>query len=436
MSENATRVKGPAENPSFGIRLFREQVVEARHARRLGGIVLGQSLSLWLLSLLTALCTATLVLFLIFGEYTRRTRVSGHLVPTRGIATVNAVTAGVLSAVSVKEGQVVQEGGMLAIVTVPQSTQHGDTVEALQRAIDNRLQSISQGYASQRNQLVAQEQGLAQQIENVRAELTQLEAELKTRRQQLSLGKKTTARLIELSKRQFITELQLQQQQAAELDQLGAVQNLERLRSSIRRQLAQLQQSHHELPSQLDTFAAAEQRDRSALQQETVQTNASAEAVLRAPLSGTIATLLGQPGQAVQAGQPVLNILPSDSLMEAHLLVPSRAVGFVEPGDAVLLRYQAFPYQKFGHQEGHVVRISRSALSAQEFAPFLGSMQAEEPYYRVVVALKEQTVRAFGQDEVLKAGMLLEADLLGERRKLWEWALEPLYALDGSIDST
>lgn len=51
----------------------------------------------------------------------------------------------------------------------------------------------------------------------------------------------------------------------------------------------------------------------------------------------------------------------------------------------------------------------------------------------MVVALDRQTVRALGQDEALKPGMLLEADILGERRALWEWALEPLYALHGRM---
>ncbi|CAN4280033.1 HlyD family secretion protein [Pseudoxanthomonas sp. LjRoot125] len=50
--------------------------------------------------------------------------------------------------------------------------------------------------------------------------------------------------------------------------------------------------------------------------------------------------------------------------MEAELLVLSRTIGFVEAGDPVLLRWQAVPYQKFGHQEGEVSAIIRSTPSA------------------------------------------------------------------------
>ena len=102
--------------------------------------------------------------------------------------------------------------------------------------------------------------------------------------------------------------------------------------------------------------------------------------------------------------------------------------GFVEPGDRVMLRYQAYPYQKFGHQHGRVERISRSALGPGE----LGNAQAAEPYYRVTVALARQAVVAYGREEPLRPGMLLDADILGERRRLVEWLLEPLYSLKGA----
>src|SRR5690606_20462023 len=101
----------------------------------------------------------------------------------------------------------------------------------------------------------------------------------------------------------------------------------------------------------------------------------------------------------------------------------------IAPGDGVLLRYQAFPYQKFGHHQGKVARISRSALNLVELGAPVGNAQAGEPYYRVIVTLTRQTVMALGDDEQLKPGMLLDADILGECRKLIEWVFEPLYSL-------
>ncbi|MNV81460.1 Colicin V secretion protein CvaA [compost metagenome] len=129
----------------------------------------------------------------------------------------------------------------------------------------------------------------------------------------------------------------------------------------------------------------------------------------------------------------MLSLLPGDGRLEAELLVPSSAIGFIEPGDRVRLRYQAFPYQKFGHQEGRVSQISRSALSAAELAG--KGRQEGEALYRISVVLARQSVTAYGKPEPLKPGMVLEADVMGERRQLIEWIFEPLYSLKGKLDS-
>jgi membrane fusion protein len=101
----------------------------------------------------------------------------------------------------------------------------------------------------------------------------------------------------------------------------------------------------------------------------------------------------------------------------------------------VLLRYQAFPYQKFGFYEGHIVDISRSALSPSELPQQLSGLTSlygsTEPVYRITVVLAKQTATAYGQPVALQPGMQLEADVLIETRSLIEWALDPLYTLTG-----
>ena len=135
-----------------------------------------------------------------------------------------------------------------------------------------------------------------------------------------------------------------------------------------------------------------------------------------------------EPGQAVYAGQPIISILPSGSELRAQLLVPSSAIGFIKNGDRVLLRYQAYPYQKFGMHRGTVMRISRSASTVTQEQGV-----ARQPVYRVLVSLDRQDVLAYGKPETLRPGMQLEADIMGERRRLYEWLLEPLYSVTGKI---
>lgn len=417
--------------------LFRDEVMRARQSPWLGGIVIARSPSAWLLTGLAAAAALVVGLFLAFGEYTRRTRVTGMVVPSLGLASVGAPLAGTLSEVRVGEGRVVAEGDILAVVSAPRATlAGGDGVAALEAALRARRRGVADGHASQRTLIDAQQAGLAAQRDAARAELAQLRAEERTRRRQHALAEQALARYRGLHARQYVASLQLQQQEAAVLELQAARQSLERQALALQRQAAQFDQQLRELPSRRAAVDASEQRELASLAQETVEASSRAERVLRAPVAGVVSALLGQAGQAVQPGQPVLSLLPAGSSLEVHLLVPSRAVGFVAPGDAVRLRYRAFPYQKFGHHGGRVLRISRSALTEAELGPLLGrAAPPGESLYRVVVAPDRDSVRAFGREEPLRPGMLLEADLLGERRKLWEWLAEPLFALSGTLSA-
>ena len=108
-------------------------------------------------------------------------------------------------------------------------------------------------------------------------------------------------------------------------------------------------------------------------------------------------------------------------------------MGFLRPGQRVLLRYEAFPYQKFGHQEGTVAVVSRSALSPAELPASVAGLAhlagKTDPVYRVTVALSSQSVRAYGSAVDLSPGMQLDADVVLENRRLVEWMLEPLFTV-------
>jgi membrane fusion protein len=414
--------------------LFRKEALDAKRGSWLGGISLAQPLALWVLTGFAALAALAIGLFLAFGTYTRRSTVTGQLVPGKGMATVVSPASGVVARLEAAEGDRLRAGQRLAVVAVPRATpEGGDTQAALAARIDQRRDGLVSLQTAQQAQLQAQATGLRAQLANARRELAQIEAEVATRQQQARIARETLARLKQLEDNRYVSLLQIKQQESAALDHAGQVQTLQRQAISARRGIAQLEQGLQELPGQQQAMQAALQRDIAQLETERVQTQAQGALAVSAPVSGVIATQLVKPGQSVQAGQPLMSLLPGDGKLEAELLVPSRAIGFIEPGDRVLLRYQAYPYQKFGHQQGTVARISRSALNQGELQTLLGAAAQSEPLYRVTVRLARQAITAYGKPELLKPGMALEADVLGEKRRLIEWVFEPLYSLKGKV---
>lgn len=409
--------------------LFRHEVLEAKRNSWLGEISLAQPLRLWTLAGIAMLAASAVICFLFMGDYTRRSRVTGELVPDLGLSTVVSPTNGVVGRLFPEEGDEVKADDALTLIDVPRVTAAGsDALTVIRGGLETRRDSLTELGRSQAAQIDAQIQGIGRQRAAAQRELAQIENEISTRREQVRIGKETTERYQLVADRKYVSQVQVNQQQQALLELVNAQQGLERQATSIRRSLAQLDQTLRELPAQRRGLLATTNRDLAMLDQERVQQEANGELLVRAPLAGLVANRLIEPGQAVQAGQPLMSLLPKGSRLQAQLLVPSAAVGFIEPGDSVLLRYQAYPYQKFGHHRGKVIRVSRSAIT-----PVGGESQSAEPYYRVLVALEEQSITAYGKQEPLRPGMRLDADILGERRKLYEWALEPLYSLRGKV---
>jgi membrane fusion protein len=381
--------------------LFRQEALQAHRNGWLGGISLAQPLRLWVLTTFIVVAAAITALFLVLGSYTQRSTVSGQLVPTQGLATVLSPATGVVNEMDISEGQQVAEGQRLAAVTVPRATLvSGDTQVALEHRLEQRQQGLASSQSAQQAQLRAQSDGLRTQLAQAKRELAQIEAEVVTRQQQARIANETLNKMRPLESERYISPLQVRQQETTALDYAGQVQTLQRQALEMRRSIAQLQQSLDELPGQQQAVDASYQRDLAQLEQERVQTQAQGTLAINAPVTGVIAMQQVKAGQAVQAGQPLMSLLPGDGKLEAELLVPSRAIGFIQPGDKVLLRFQAFPYQKFGHQVGRVARISRSTLSASD----TGGQQQSEPFYRITVALAKLKCDGLRQGGRVEAG--------------------------------
>lgn len=409
--------------------LFRREVLEEKRGSWLGGISLSQPVKLWVLACFCALAATLVACFIIFGDYTRRSRVSGELVPDLGLSTVVAPSAGVVTALEVDEGDKVGRKQPMVLINVPRVTAAGDdALKVLREGLDKRLQSLGSLRDSQDKQLAIQQRGVEKQRDAMRRELSQIEAEIETRGEQVRIGRETVQRYRQVSDQRYVSLVQLNQQEQAMLDLLNAQQSLQRQATSIKRNLAQLDQTLAEIPQQRLSAKATSARDVAALADEAVQVEATGEMLMTAPVAGLVTSRLVEVGQAVQTGQPILSLLPEGAALRAQLLVPSAAIGFVKPGDRVLLRYRAYPYQKFGSHEGRVIRVSRSAVPTQS-----NQQQAVEPVYRVLVSLSSQSVLAYGVAEPLRPGMIVEADIIGERRRLYEWILEPLYSVTGKI---
>jgi membrane fusion protein len=425
--------------------LFRPESVEHQSHSWLGGIQLVRPVPLALLTGLVA-CTAIATgCFLFQGEYTRKAHVLGVIVPDRGLLRLPSPAVGTVVERRVTEGDSVRAGDVLFVVSVDRSTLKGDAQSAVQGSLGARQRSLQE--ASLQSKTLEQEQvaALTRQIEDMRRELQQMDVEAELQQQRLALALKAQAKLESLQADNFVSSAHVQTKAEEVLGLRAQAQALARQRTAHQREIGVLEAQRRERPLQALAQRGAIDRGLAELAQESAQSDALQRVVVRAPQAGVVTAVLAAPGDSVSPAAALASLLPAGAKMQAELFAPSSAVGFLRPDQSVQLRYQAFPFQKFGHHPGQVLQVSRTPLQAAELASLplsagftsaAGTNAAAptgEPLYRITVALEQQTVQAYGIAQPLVAGMQLEADVLLDRRRLIEWIFEPLLSVTGRL---
>lgn len=421
--------------------LFRAEALAERRTPWLGAVLLAPQLSHRVYTTVAVLAAAAILALMFGASFTRTARLNGWLVPPQGVARVMAPRPGVVTALHVAEGDGVRKGD--ALVTLSDETQSrslGDVQAEVARQMAGRRDSLLAEREQQQRLFAQQQRALTERHAAMGRELQQLEREVELLKARVEIARRNEAMHREQFAQGYIAEMRLQLIESETLEQTVRLGALERSLMTARREQSVVATELAGLPLKQAKELALLDRSLSQLGQDRVEVEARREIVVPAPGDGTVTAIQAVVGAAAGSTVPLLSIVPANRRLEAHLYGPSRSVGFVQPGQRVLVRYAAFPYQRFGHHEGVVESVSRTAVSQADLpAPLAGvaggaaggSAAVAEPIYRIVVALTNQSVAAYGQTMALQPGMSLEADVSLEKRRLAEWVLEPLYAVTG-----
>ncbi|WP_322015530.1 HlyD family secretion protein [Paraburkholderia sp. J12] len=417
--------------------LFRGEVVFNDKSHALGEIVLVRPISFPFIAWISLLISSAIAALLFWGSYTARSAVSGQLVPDAGLIKIYAPQNGEVITKHVTEGAPVRAGDVLYVLSSDRdSSELGATQAAISAQIELQKNSLDHEIGETRLLESEQRVGIAKKISDLQGEMGALAQAISLQSDRVNLAEDMLARYQVLLAKDYISKEQLQQKTEDLLDQKQRLQDLERNQISTRSELSDQQIALKSLGMKSDNELSELDRNLASVQAQLTDSESKRRVVITAPISGTPSAVLVDVGQTVDNSRPLLSIVPKDAVLRAELYAPSRAIGFVRPGQNVLLRFQAYPYQKFGHQTGIVESVSRTALTPEEISEVgmsLAGMSDREPRYRIIVRLPAQTIRAYGAQQPLQAGMLIDADILQEKRRLYEWVLEPLYSLSGKL---
>ncbi|HET9024128.1 MAG TPA: HlyD family efflux transporter periplasmic adaptor subunit [Burkholderiaceae bacterium] len=412
--------------------LFRKEVLEARQTAAFGQVVLRPPLSFTVWCIGAAAIALALVAVLVFGQYTRRTRIHGITVPSAGVLKLTTPQPGIVVERNVEEGQAVRAGDVLFVVWSERMTEAAGRGAGAHTAIleqlGRRRASLTEELERRARLVEQQEAALSRRLSALELEAEQLRLELATQAAREASSREQLVRFEQLAQQGFVSALTAHQRRDELLEQTARRQALDRGLLGVQREIGVVAAELKQVPLRADQQQAEVHREIALLQQDIVSAEAARKVVVTAPQDGVVTAIAAERGHHVGT-QPLATLLPSGSPMEAHLFAPSRAIGFVEPGQRVRVRFAAYPFQKFGQYDGAVMQVSRVALSTAELPPQLALPAPPEALYRITVQLAAPHVMAYGNAQPLTAGMQLEADVMQDRRRLIEWVFEPLMAL-------
>jgi membrane fusion protein len=397
----------------------------------------GQStLALGLPAAFTSLAAVALALaaaaLVVFGSYARRVDMQGIVLPSAGLIIISAPSAGWIEELAVREGEIVAKGAALYTLDLDTATKSGSTQQAIIKVLTGERAMLVKEMDRKIQMSDETKRKLEQKVENLTAQSEELDEQLVTQRKFFKIISDEYNLFEGLLGHHQVSLNEVTSRRQAWMQSQSKMQELE---SAKLRLIGDLNEANY----QLATLAITTSSDIDALKAKVLEIDeklANSEAhrsiEIRAPGAGIVTAIVGYPGQTVSTGAPMLKIVPQDATMQAELLAPSSAIGFIHPGDRVLLRYSAFPYQKFGEHGGTVTSISQAALSPAEVESLqagTSSGQQTAPFYRVVVTPDEQLVKVHGEQRALPASMQVQAYALLDRRPLYQWIVAPLFDL-------
>jgi membrane fusion protein len=424
-------------------KLFRPESLRARELAWQGRPALPVTVPATLTSFASMALAAAIAALIMFGSYARRVDMEGTVLPSAGLMAISSPSAGRIAALAVQEGQTVEKGALLYTLDLDTTTKDGSTQQQIINAQTATREMLTQEVDRKTKMSEETRKQLRQKIENLKVQIDQLGGQIG-----MHQG------FFKTINREYTLFLALVERRQASLNELDSRQQawmqsqskLLELVSSKLRLAGQVNDAQYELAtnamSTADEIDALKTRILD-IDEKLANSQARRSIEIRAPEAGVVTAIVGHPGQVVSTGAPMLKIVPQSAIMHAELLVPSSAIGFLHQSDRVLLRYSAFPYQKFGEYWGTVVAVSDAALSPEEVQSLLGGAQPNKeglsagmspakqtgPFYRVIVKPDSQLVSVYGEERKLPASMRVQAYALLDRRPLYQWILEPLYAI-------
>lgn len=425
--------------------IFREQAVRSRSERWNSASFLPKGVPVWCL---VAGCLTFIILtliFLLYGGYNRRVMVSGELVSEpRGIS-IFSTQQGYVSGQFVQPGDLISKGQTLYQIDTSKKTSSGIVSDNQKAYIERQLSTLDDIIKKTEDNRRITIASLQQQLDNYRTLMAHFRDTASKAEQGMRFMEKNLDNYRGYLSRGLINKEQLTNQMSIYYSRQNDMLNLTNQDGQFAVQIINLEAN---IKTQETDFANQINQlfiQKSEVQRQLADTDANGVILISAPLTGRVESISVTPGEMVNPGDSLLQILPGN--VERYVLVlwiPAHAAPYVAPGDKVNIRYEAFPPEKFGQFPGHVLSVSSVPASAREMSTYPSAPRQQdgpaETWYKVLVQPDSDGFIYRAKKLAFANGMKASCVLFLENRKMYQWMFSPLYDLKnsatGPLDAT
>lgn len=256
-------------------------------------------------------------------------------------------------------------------------------------------------------------------LKRLTATLPLLEEQVETRRDLVARGISPRLEFLNQERQLLDTRLSVPILQAR-LEQASAASS--RLNEESRQYQLEYRQTH------LRDLSETEER-MAAIQQQLVKAeHRMSRLQLTAPTAGTVQELVvHSEGAVVSPAQTLLTIVPTKSGLEVEAQIQSRDIGWIRVGQPVSVKIDAFDFTKYGMLEGRVKSITSDAVSIADPRRTPMNEQPVDIYFGVTITLEDEVLATRVAGNLpLSAGMTVNAEIIGGRRRIMDYILSPV----------
>ncbi|WP_173050228.1 HlyD family type I secretion periplasmic adaptor subunit [Nitrospira sp. KM1] len=376
----------------------------------------------------------------------------GKIIPSGYSKVIQPYEAGVVAAIHVQDGQLVQKGETLVELDPTQNRADHDRSSNEYRAARveaARLRALIAGRSdfdtppgADPQYVRLQQQLLQDQFAEYRARTASAQHLIDQRKAAIEQTRENIRRLetivpmeaerAEAFKRLFehdaVTKMDFLQAETQRIDKTqelaGQKQRLVQDRSALAEAEKNLRALVSEFQQTKQTELSTAETKVASLVQEVTKASQKADLQrLTSPIDGVVQQLaIHTVGGVVTSAQPLLIVVPQDHPVEVEAHVENKDVGFVREGQDVEIKVETFPFTLYGTVPGRVISLSDDAVPIEKGKdkPQAGLI------FSARVSLDRSMIKVEGQPVQLSPGMAVTVEIKTGRRRVMEYLLSPL----------